>query len=82
MKKYKVTREIQKFNKSARNINEVYLTTEKGTLKSFVHLEDAKKYLSELYKKAFQKARFESVTKGASQFRAHTADMVFIYKIV
>lgn len=82
MKQYKVTREIQKFNKNAKNINEVYQTTEKGTLKSFDNLEKAKKYLAELHKRAFQKAWFETVSNGARQFRAHTADKVYIYKIV
>ena len=83
MKKYKVTREIQKFNENAKNVNELYQTTEKGTLKVFQKLEDAKNYLADLRRRALRKAWFESVRNcGVRHFRAHTADKVYIYKVV
>ena len=83
MKQYKVTREIQKFNENVKNVNEIYQTTEKGTLKVFPTLEEAKAYLANLRKRAYKKAWFESVlNNGVREFRAHTIDKVYIYKVV
>lgn len=83
MKTFKVNREIQKFNKNAKSSIEFYSTTEKGTLKEFKTLEDAKRYLADLRRRAFQTRKFESVTNiGVRQFRAHHGELIYIFKIV
>lgn len=82
MKQYKVTREIQKFNRNANSAMDIYQTTEKSTLKVFDTLEEAKRYLSTLHKRASWKPRFESITNGSRQFRINLEDKVIIYKVV
>ncbi len=80
MKQYKVTREIQKsYSFTGKGVRQ---TTEKGTLKTFATKEEAIEYLAMLHRKATQLGKFRNVTNGASQFRAYTADKVYIYKVV
>lgn len=82
MKSYKVTREIQKENVHPASAADMYITTEKGTLKEFQTKGDAHKYLADLRKKAFQNRKFVKVTNnGKNQFRAYTADGVYIYSV-
>lgn len=81
MKSYKVTREIMKSNPNATSVADMYITTEKGTLKEFQIKGDAQKYLADLRKKASQNMKFEKETCGKNQFRAHTAEKVYIYSV-
>lgn len=76
MKKFKIRREIKKFNKQGQLV-----TTENGIIKTLSTETEAKQYMANLSNRAYRSSKFSKVTNGTKQFRAYTQGGVYIYKM-
>ena len=83
MTQFNVIREVEVLNQKATSAADLYITSEKGIVKSFNDKDEARAYLSKLYKRAFQNKCFEEVKRvGKDRINCHRADdKCFIFVI-